>query len=117
MTFKTEEEAIRKANGTVYGLAAAVLTNDVAKRDRMAKAFRAGIISNKLPYLVGIVWVNCSQPCFVQAPWGGLKQSGLGRELGTWGLKNYLEVKQVTSYEITKPGEWGWYIKQTQSKL
>lgn len=51
MTFKTEEEAIRKANGTIYGLAAAVLTNDVARRDRMAKAFRAGKDTNKVPHL------------------------------------------------------------------
>jgi hypothetical protein len=44
---------------------------------------------------VGIVWVNCSQPCFCQAPWGGVKDSGFGRELGTFGLENFLSVKQV----------------------
>jgi hypothetical protein len=43
----------------------------------------------------GIVWVNCSQPCFCQAPWGGIKNSGFGRELGTFGLESFLSVKQV----------------------
>jgi len=98
--FKTEEEAIRLANGTDYGLAAAVLSKDQARCDRLIKAFRAGI-----------TWVNCSQPAFVQAPWGGMKISGFGRELGKWGLDNYLEVKQVTSYLVKEPGKWGWYIK------
>ncbi len=43
----------------------------------------------------GIVWVNCSQPCFCQAPWGGTKDSGFGRELGPFGLESFLSVKQV----------------------
>ena len=43
----------------------------------------------------GIVWVNHMQPTFVEAPWGGYKQSGIGRELGDWGVEEYLEVKQV----------------------
>eukprot|EP01116_Phalansterium_solitarium_P019595 TRINITY_DN5535_c0_g2_i1.p2 TRINITY_DN5535_c0_g2~~TRINITY_DN5535_c0_g2_i1.p2 ORF type:complete len:511 (+),score=202.17 TRINITY_DN5535_c0_g2_i1:53-1534(+) len=98
MTFKTEEEAIRLANDTVFGLGGAVMSDDRTRCDRVVKALRAGI-----------VWINCSQPCFVQAPWGGMKSSGIGRELGKWGLKNYLEVKQVTSYETKDP--WGWFIK------
>ena len=57
----------------------------------------------------GIVWVNCSQPTFVEAPWGGMKHSGIGRELGQWGLHKYLEVKQVTEYVSDQP--WGWYLK------
>ncbi|MFW0758979.1 aldehyde dehydrogenase family protein [Pseudomonas sp. H11T01] len=56
----------------------------------------------------GIVWVNCSQPTFVEAPWGGYKQSGMGRELGEWGYNNYLETKQITQYN---GGPWGWYLK------
>ncbi|HEJ4668955.1 TPA: aldehyde dehydrogenase family protein, partial [Pseudomonas aeruginosa] len=56
-----------------------------------------------------IVWINCSQPTFTEAPWGGYKQSGIGRELGEWGLNNYLETKQITRYESEQP--WGWYIK------
>ena len=54
------------------------------------------------------MWVNCSQPCFADAPWGGYKRSGVGRELGEAGLFNYLELKQVTTYTATsKP--LGWY--------
>ncbi|WP_259782374.1 aldehyde dehydrogenase family protein [Aestuariispira ectoiniformans] len=98
-SFKTEEEAIRLANDSRFGLAAAVMSNDLERADRVARAFRAGII-----------WVNCSQPTFVEAPWGGYKQSGIGRELGEWGLNNYLETKQITSYDRSKP--WGWYLKE-----
>ncbi|CAN1777687.1 Aminoaldehyde dehydrogenase ALDH10A8, chloroplastic [Linum perenne] len=101
-TFSSEDEAIALANDTVYGLASAVISNDEERCDRVSKAFRAGI-----------VWVNCSQPCFCQAPWGGLKRSGFGRELGEWGLNNYLSVKQVTKYISSDP--WGWY--KSPSKL
>lgn len=96
--FRDEADAIRMANDSRFGLAAAVMSKDRARCERVARAFRAGI-----------VWVNCSQPTFTEAPWGGYKQSGIGRELGTWGLSNYLEVKQITAFESDKP--WGWYIK------
>ncbi|XP_076960534.1 aminoaldehyde dehydrogenase 2, peroxisomal-like isoform X1 [Bidens hawaiensis] len=95
-TFSTEQEAIELANDTHYGLGSAVISNDLERCDRLTKAFEAGI-----------VWVNCSQPCFSQAPWGGKKCSGFGRELGEWGLENYLSVKQVTRYISKEP--WGWY--------
>ncbi|SIS70321.1 aldehyde dehydrogenase family protein [Paracoccus saliphilus] len=98
-TFRTEEEAIRLANNTRFGLAAAVMSDDLDRANRVARAFRAGI-----------VWINCSQPTFTEAPWGGYKQSGLGRELGEWGLNNYLEVKQVTTWDRHRP--WGWYLKE-----
>ncbi|KAI5562550.1 hypothetical protein BDE02_15G060500 [Populus trichocarpa] len=101
-TFSTEDEAIELANDTHYGLGAAVISNDLERCDRVTKAFRAGI-----------VWINCSQPCFCQAPWGGIKRSGFGRELGEWGLENYLSVKQVTQYISDEP--WGWY--QSPAKL
>lgn len=101
-TFSTEEEAIDLANDTIYGLGAAVISNDLERCERVTKAFKAGI-----------VWVNCSQPCFTQAPWGGIKRSGFGRELGEWGLDNYLSVKQVTQYISDEP--WGWY--QPPAKL
>jgi len=97
-TFKTEQQAIDMANNSRFGLAAAVMSKDLDRCDRVAKAFRAGI-----------VWVNCSQPTFVEAPWGGYKQSGIGRELGEWGLNNYLETKQITRFDSEEP--WGWYIK------
>lgn len=96
--FKTEQQAITMANNSRFGLAAAVMSKDLTRCERVAKAFRAGI-----------VWVNCSQPTFVEAPWGGYKQSGIGRELGKWGLNNYLETKQITRFTSEEP--WGWYIK------
>ena len=98
-TFATEEEAIRLANDSRFGLAAAVMSADLDRANRVARAFRAGI-----------VWINCSQPTFTEAPWGGYKQSGIGRELGEWGFNNYLEVKQITTWDRHKP--WGWYLKE-----
>lgn len=96
--FKDEQHAVQMANASRFGLAAAVMTADPQRATRVANQLRAGII-----------WVNCSQPTFVEAPWGGMKHSGIGRELGQWGLDNYLEVKQVTEYVSDQP--WGWYIK------
>lgn len=96
--FDTEDEAIRLANDSRFGLAAAVMSEDRTRAERVARAFRAGI-----------VWINCSQPTFTEAPWGGYKQSGIGRELGRWGLDNYLETKQITSY--VSDAAWGWYLK------
>ena len=83
-SFDGEADAIRIANDTPYGLAAAVWTRDIYKAFRVVKSLRAGI-----------VWVNHMQPTYVEAPWGGYKQSGFGRELGPWGLEEYLETKQV----------------------
>ncbi|MGF6938343.1 betaine-aldehyde dehydrogenase [Paraburkholderia sp. UCT70] len=96
--FDDEAQAVRSANDSRFGLAAAVMSNDNERCERVARALRAGI-----------VWINCSQPTFTEAPWGGYKQSGIGRELGEWGLNNYLETKQITRYNSDKP--WGWYIK------
>ena len=96
--FDTEEEAVASANNSRFGLGAAVMSKDLARCERVARLFRAGI-----------VWINCSQPTFTEAPWGGYKQSGIGRELGEWGLNNYLETKQITRYDSEQP--WGWYIK------
>ena len=55
----------------------------------------------------GVVWINCSQPCFCQAPWGGVKNSGFGRELGEMGLEAYLSPKQITTY-VSKT-RWDWF--------
>ncbi|KAL1357191.1 hypothetical protein HN51_009156 [Arachis hypogaea] len=95
-TFSSEEEAIELANDTHYGLGSAVMSNDPERCERISKAVQAGI-----------VWINCSQPTFIQAPWGGIKRSGFGRELGEWGLDNFLSVKQVTKYISDE--QWGWY--------
>ncbi|KJS09163.1 MAG: aldehyde dehydrogenase [Hoeflea sp. BRH_c9] len=97
-SFETEDEAVRSANNSRFGLAAAVMSKDLARCERVARALQAGIL-----------WINCSQPTFTEAPWGGYKQSGIGRELGRWGLSNYLQTKQITSYLSDEP--WGWYIK------
>lgn len=101
-TFKTEEEAIELANDSQYGLAGAVISKDPDRCNRITEEIQAGII-----------WINCSQPCFCQAPWGGTKRSGFGRELGEWGFENYLNVKQVTEY--VSDDQWGWY--SSPSKL
>src|SRR5580698_9193326 len=94
--FTNEADAIKIANDTPYGLAAAVWSRDIFKAFRVVKALRAGI-----------VWVNHMQPTYVEAPWGGYKQSGFGRELGTWGIEEYLETKQVHINLNEQP--IGWY--------
>ena len=82
--FDGEQEAIDVANDTIYGLAGAVWTRDISKAMRVIKAVRAGI-----------TWVNTYHPTYSEAPWGGYKQSGIGRELGSYGLDEYTEVKQI----------------------
>jgi betaine-aldehyde dehydrogenase len=94
--FDREEDALRIANDTPFGLAAAVWTRDIFKALRTVRGLRAGI-----------VWVNHMQPAPVEGPWGGMKQSGFGRELGVNGLEEYLETKQVYVNLDEKP--IGWY--------
>jgi betaine-aldehyde dehydrogenase len=96
MPFDDEADAIRLANDTPYGLAAAVWTRDLNRSIRVVKALR-----------VGVVWVNHMQPTYVEAPWGGTKRSGFGRELGPWGMEDYLETKQVHINLSEAP--IGWY--------
>jgi aldehyde dehydrogenase (NAD+) len=83
--FKNVDEVVERANQTTYGLAAAVWTRDIQKAHAIANSVRAGT-----------VWVNCYNILDARAPFGGFKQSGIGRELGEYGLQQYTEVKTVT---------------------
>jgi aldehyde dehydrogenase (NAD+) len=85
LKFKDLDEVVDRANKTMYGLAAAVWTKDITKAHAIADRVRAGT-----------VWVNCYDVFDAGAPFGGYKQSGIGRELGEYGLANYTEVKTVT---------------------
>jgi aldehyde dehydrogenase (NAD+) len=85
MKFNTMEEVILRANDTTYGLAAGVVTNDLTKALTYAKVLRAGT-----------VWVNCWDAFQNGLPFGGFKQSGIGRELGLYALSNFTQVKSVT---------------------
>ncbi|CAG8962080.1 hypothetical protein HYFRA_00005123 [Hymenoscyphus fraxineus] len=83
-TFKTEDEALEMANDTTYGLGSAVFTQDLTRAHRVAKRIEAGM-----------VWVNSSNDSDFRIPFGGVKQSGIGRELGEAGLAGYTQVKAV----------------------
>ena len=83
--FKDIHEVIQRANATIYGLAAGVWTKDISKAHAIINNVRAGT-----------VWVNCYEIFDAAAPFGGFKQSGIGRELGEYGLQEYTEIKTVT---------------------
>ena len=83
--FKDIDEVTDRANKTMYGLAGAVWTRDISKALAIANNVRAGTM-----------WVNCYDVFDAAAPFGGFKQSGIGRELGEYGLQQYTEVKTVT---------------------
>lgn len=83
--FRELDEVVERANDTTYGLAAAVWTRDIGKAHAIANNVRAGT-----------VWVNCFNVFDAAAPFGGFKQSGIGREMGEYALQQYTEVKTVT---------------------
>jgi aldehyde dehydrogenase (NAD+) len=83
--FRNDSDLVARANNTIYGLAAAVWTRDIARAHNLAADIKAGT-----------VWVNCYDVFDAAAPFGGFKISGQGRELGEDGLKAYLETKTVT---------------------
>ncbi|WP_373896295.1 betaine-aldehyde dehydrogenase [Virgibacillus sp. CBA3643] len=95
-TFSSEDEAIKLANGSIYGLSGGVFTNDIAKAERCVRKMR-----------MGTVWINEVNFYFPQAPWGGYKQSGIGRELGKAGLEEYTETKHI--YQNLKPEPMNWF--------
>ncbi|HTV14853.1 MAG TPA: aldehyde dehydrogenase family protein [Acidobacteriaceae bacterium] len=83
--FRDLDDVVDRANRTIYGLAAGVWTRDIRKAHAVANSVRAGT-----------VWVNCYNVLDTRAPFGGFKQSGIGRELGEYGLQQYTEIKTVT---------------------
>jgi len=84
LPFHGVDEAVNRANGTPFGLAAAVWTRDIKKALAVSNGVRAGT-----------VWINCYNVLDTRAPFGGFKQSGIGRELGEYGLQQYTQVKSV----------------------
>ncbi|KAF2114952.1 putative aldehyde dehydrogenase [Lophiotrema nucula] len=84
-TFKTEEEAIKLANDTSYGLSSCVFTNNTSRALRIARQLEAGMVN-----------INTSQTFGVESPFGGFKQSGIGREGGKQGLMHYVETKTIS---------------------
>jgi betaine-aldehyde dehydrogenase len=95
-TFTDEDDAVRIANDSIYGLAGAVWTQDAGKGQRVAGRLR-----------MGTVWINDYHPYVPQAEWGGYKQSGFGRELGEAGLAEYRETKHV--WHNIRPTEQRWF--------
>ncbi|KIL40221.1 betaine-aldehyde dehydrogenase [Gordoniibacillus kamchatkensis] len=93
--FRAEEEAIRLANDTKFGLAGAVFTGDSARAMRVSRKIRAGIF-----------WINTYHNTYNEAPWGGFKMSGIGRDLGTYGFQQFLEPKQINVKLHVSPAGW-----------
>jgi betaine-aldehyde dehydrogenase len=83
MTYQNEDEAVQIANDTVYGLAGAVWSADAERANRVARRLRAGQVD-----------INGAR-FNINAPFGGFKQSGLGRELGRYGLDEFFELKSI----------------------
>ncbi|TRM11678.1 betaine-aldehyde dehydrogenase [Lentibacillus cibarius] len=94
--FSTEEEAVKLANDSIYGLSGGVFTNDITKAERCVANMR-----------MGTVWINEFNLYFPHAPWGGFKQSGIGRELGKPGLEEYQETKHI--FQNLKPEPLHWF--------
>jgi aldehyde dehydrogenase (NAD+) len=96
--YESVEDAIRMANETIYGLAGSVWSRDVPRALQVAKRIRAGT-----------VWINDHHLLSAAAPHGGYKQSGLGRELGRWGLDEYLQIKHIHVDQTPTKEQKFWY--------
>lgn len=94
--FDDDAQAVAEANRSDYGLAAAVFGKDAERTERIGAQLQAGT-----------VWINCAGPALVQGPWGGFKASGIGRELGRYGIESYCEPQQITRSVGAAP--LGWY--------
>jgi betaine-aldehyde dehydrogenase len=94
-SFTDEREAVALANDTVYGLAGGIWTTDLIRAERVASRLR-----------LGTVWINDFHPYFPQAPWGGYKRSGIGRELGRPGLEEYTETKHIATNLAPEASGW-----------
>jgi betaine-aldehyde dehydrogenase len=101
--FDTEAQAIAIGNDTIFGLSGGLWTGDSLKAARVASALRHGT-----------VWVNDYGPYRPQAEWGGYKQSGIGRELGSHGLGEYLEIKHI--WTNNSPSKSGWFHDVTEGE-
>ena len=100
MTFKSEEEALMLANDSIYGLTASVWTKDIARGERLARQIDAGTVTvNEVMYTHGIA----------QAPWGGTKQSGLGRTHGRMGLLELVTAQHIHVNRVTFVPDLWWF--------
>ena len=95
LPFDTEDEAVRRANATPFGLTAGVWSRDVARALRVSRRLRAGT-----------VWVNTYNVVTSEAPFGGFKDSGIGREMGPHAIELYTEVKTVFIDHDDRPRDW-----------
>ncbi|CAN5838655.1 aldehyde dehydrogenase DhaS [soil metagenome] len=95
ITFKDEDDLIKQANQTIYGLSAGIWTRDVVRAHRFAKAIKAGVI-----------WINTFNMFNAASPFGGYKQSGYGREMGKHALDLYTQIKSVWVDLSGKPIDW-----------
>ena len=95
ITFKDEEDLIKQANETIYGLSAGIWTRDITRAHRFAREIKAGV-----------VWINTFNMFNAASPFGGYKQSGYGREMGKHALELYTQVKSVWVDLSGKPIGW-----------
>ena len=95
LSFKDEDDLIKQANETIYGLSAGIWTRDITRAHRFAKEIKAGV-----------VWINTFNMFNAASPFGGYKQSGYGREMGKHALELYTQIKSVWVDLSGKPIGW-----------